>query len=261
MMQEGSIDGIVCCSPTFTHKEIVEQAAEYGLDVFCEKPVDESAAKIEELFDIANDANIQLCCGFQRRFDPSYQQALQAIHSGQIGNPIAASVFFGDHPVPPKEFLLQGGGDIFMDLSAHDVDYILQALRDQEVTSVYATGTSSTPELERAGVHDNATMVMKFSRGECGSCPFRCSIVISKRNSVRASLFPPNILNRHGRDIVHEPFRFVWLRSTLRSVWQRGYGPSRQHSRNFDGGVNLSRHSSLQIPMFLPPMLPPGIWN
>jgi predicted dehydrogenase len=52
-----------------------------------------------------------------------------------------------------------------MDLSAHDVDFILQALPDQHVVSVYATGTSSTPELEQAGVHDNATMVMKFNQG------------------------------------------------------------------------------------------------
>jgi hypothetical protein len=37
----------------------------------------------------------------------------------------AAVIFFGDHPVPPKDFLLKGG-DIFMDLSAHDIDYILQ---------------------------------------------------------------------------------------------------------------------------------------
>lgn len=161
------LDGVVCCSPTPTHREIVEQAAEYGLGIFCEKPVDESAKKIEELFEVASLAKVRLCCGFQRRFDPSYVQALTEIQSGTIGHPIAASIFFGDHPVPPMEFLLQGGGDIFMDLSAHDVDYILQAFPDQHVTSVYASGTSSAPELERAGVHDNATMVMKLSRGEC----------------------------------------------------------------------------------------------
>jgi myo-inositol 2-dehydrogenase/D-chiro-inositol 1-dehydrogenase len=160
--QSQAIDGIVCCSPTFTHPEIIQQAADHGWDVFCEKPVDESAEKIEQLFDIAEKANIQLCCGFQRRFDPSYQQALTELH--HIGNPIAASIFFGDHPVPPKDFLLQGG-DIFMDLSAHDIDYILQALSNQRVVSVYATGTSSTSELEAANVHDNATMVMKFNRG------------------------------------------------------------------------------------------------
>lgn len=51
-----------------------------------------------------------------------------------------------------------------MDLAPHDVDYIMNVLNDH-VVSVYATGTSSTPELKAAGVHDNATMMMKFSKG------------------------------------------------------------------------------------------------
>ena len=127
---------------------------------------DESAQKIEDVFEIANRGNLQLCCGFQRRFDPSYQSLLHQLHGGQIGKPISGTVFFGDHPVPSIEFLLRGG-DIFMDLSAHDVDFILQAMgRDDEVTSVFASGTSSTMELEVAGVHDNATMVLKFQSGK-----------------------------------------------------------------------------------------------
>ena len=169
----------MCCSPTLTHRDIVLEAADYGLHVFCEKPVDESAIKIQELFSLAHASGIQLCCGFQRRFDVSYRHALETVHSGEIGTPIAASIFFGDHPVPPQEFLLQGGGDIFMDLSAHDVDYILQALVGQDVTSVYATGTSSTAELENAGVHDNATMVMKFSGGMFARClDFLCQVML-----------------------------------------------------------------------------------
>ena len=51
-----------------------------------------------------------------------------------------------------------------MDLSAHDVDFITHALQDS-VISVYATGTSSDAELAAAGVHDNATMIMKMKKG------------------------------------------------------------------------------------------------
>lgn len=59
---------------------------------------------------------------------------------------------------------LKAGGDIFMDLSAHDVDYIRWALND-EVVSVFATGSSSNDKLRSAGVTDNATMIMKFRKG------------------------------------------------------------------------------------------------
>lgn len=166
--EKGQVDGIVCCTPTVTHASIVKQAVKVGIGsgVFVEKPVDESAQKIKALFEISKRGNLNLCCGFQRRFDPSYQNLLHQLHNNHIGKPINGTVFFGDHPVPSIEFLLRGG-DIFMDLSAHDVDFILQAMgRDDDVTSVFATGTSSTTQLEEAGVHDNATMVLKFQSGE-----------------------------------------------------------------------------------------------
>jgi len=86
-----------------------------------------------------------------------------------IGTPLTASIFFGDHPIPSRTFLLQGGGNIISDCSAHDVDYIRWTLKD-EVVSVYATGTSSDDELKNAGVIDNATMIMKFSKGTSFCC-------------------------------------------------------------------------------------------
>ena len=66
--------------------------------------------------------------------------------------------------MPSRQFLLQGGGNIISDCSAHDIDYIRWVLGD-EVASVYAVGTSSDEELEQAGVIDNATVVMKFLKG------------------------------------------------------------------------------------------------
>jgi len=136
----------------------------HGIHAFREKPIDETAEKIASLYKVANAAGISLCCGFQRRFDASYVAAAEATRDGKVGVPVTANIFFADHPSPPKEFLLSGG-NIFMGLSAHDMEYAL----DDEVVSVYATGTSSTEELEAAGVHNNANMVMKFSKGKINS--------------------------------------------------------------------------------------------
>jgi len=158
-----AIDGIVLCAPTFTHDEVIREAADYGLPIFVEKPVDETADKIEALFDACEKSGARLCCGFQRRFDESYAAVAESVRQGKIGKPLSANIFFADHPCPPIEFLLTGG-DIFMDLCAHDVDYIRYALND-EVASVYATGSSSATELEEAGVYDNATMIMTFRKG------------------------------------------------------------------------------------------------
>jgi len=110
-----SIDGVVICSPSFTHGEIIHTAASHRLPMFVEKPVDETADKIDELFNVCEKHGAKLCCGFQRRFDDSYVAVAEAVKNGSIGNPISANIFFADHPCPPIEFLLTGG-DIFMDL-------------------------------------------------------------------------------------------------------------------------------------------------
>ena len=114
-------------------------------------------------FTIARSKGNTLCCSFQRRFDASYAAASSHVRSSSIGNVVSAHVTFGDHPCPPVEFLKEGG-DIFMDLAPHDVDYICDTLGDK-VKTVYATGCSSDPELEAVGVIDNATMVCETVKG------------------------------------------------------------------------------------------------
>ena len=149
-------------SPTFTHAEVIRRSAQHGISVFTEKPVDETALKIESLFRISKEAGIHLCCGFQRRFDTSYTAAIEALP--RIGTPVAAHLTFYDHPCSPLDFLLEGG-NIAMDLAPHDIDYIRHALQD-EVVSIYASGSSSTDQLKAADVYDNATLMMKFSKGK-----------------------------------------------------------------------------------------------
>lgn len=168
------LSGVVVSSPTFSHEEVIKEASDNQLAVFTEKPVGETAEKIASIYAYSDLAGIDLCCGFQRRFDPSYKAATDAVLGGQIGKPVSASIFFADHPCPPKAFLLTGG-DIFMDLAAHDVDYITHTLQD-EVVSVYASGSSSDDDLAAAGVHDNATMVMNFRKGKAGATagPLEC---------------------------------------------------------------------------------------
>lgn len=158
------LDGVVISTPTPTHESLITTAAQNNLSIFTEKPVDETANKISSLFQICNNLNVNLCCGYQRRFDISYQSLYHHVKSGAIGTPLAATIFFGDHPVPSRQFLLQGGANIITDCSAHDIDFIRWTLND-EVVSVYAIGTSSDDELRQKNVIDNATMLMKFSRG------------------------------------------------------------------------------------------------
>lgn len=131
-------------------------AAAAKLPMFVEKPVAETPAEILALFKVAEEHGVPLCCGFQRRWDDSYVAAKRAIRdegragdvvcdppavvggAERVGHPTPchvqtlASVFFGDSPTPPIEFLKQGG-DPFMDLAPHDIDFVRWVLQDVRV--------------------------------------------------------------------------------------------------------------------------------
>lgn len=157
------IDGVVLSVPTPFHTSCIKFAAEHNLAIFVEKPVAESSSEVENLVELCKSQNVPLCCGFQRRFDASYIAAAKKVRSGDIGKPLSATIFFGDDPCPPIEFL-KAGGNIFSDLAIHDVNYIRYAMND-EVESVYAEATNSCQELRDIGVHDTAIIVLHFSKG------------------------------------------------------------------------------------------------
>ena len=115
------------------------------------------------LFDLCRAHGTTLCCGFQRRFDPSYVDLKRRVMLGEIGKVTMGNVFFADHPCPSLEFL-KNGGDPFLDLAPHDIDFLRWVLED-EVVEIFSTGSSSHPELKECGVVDNATMLCKFSSG------------------------------------------------------------------------------------------------
>merc|ERR1712070_1344203 len=161
---ENTIDAIWISTPTFTHDECVRLAAQAGKAIFTEKPVAETPEEITTLFSVCKEANVPLCCGFQRRFDTSYVAMKDAVAKGEVGKVIFINVMFGDHPVPPMEFLSKGGCP-FMDLVPHDADFIRWLLDGEEPEEVYATGSSSTEKLKAVGVCDNATMIAKYASG------------------------------------------------------------------------------------------------
>jgi myo-inositol 2-dehydrogenase/D-chiro-inositol 1-dehydrogenase len=108
--QSTPLDGIIISTPTPTHAPLINTAAANNISIFTEKPVDETSLQIQHTFNVVrnSNSNVALCCGFQRRFDPSYLALHDAIKNGAVGTPLSSSIFFGDHPVPSRSFLLQG---------------------------------------------------------------------------------------------------------------------------------------------------------
>merc|ERR1712137_1001173 len=157
-LEDPEIKGIIICSPTEAHAEQITAAIKAKKAVFCEKQVALSPEKIEECFNLAEEHQIPLFCGYQRRFDP-HISAAKHIAEKSLGDITLLRVTSRDHPPPPEEYLLADStGSFFDDFSTHDVDFA-RWMTGQEPESVYATASSFM------GSDDTAVVVLKFPSG------------------------------------------------------------------------------------------------
>ena len=143
---DASIDAIAICSPTSTHSDLIARAAAAGKHIFCEKPVDLSVPRAEAVAKAVADAGVGCMIGFQRRFDPTFNEARRRMDAGEIGNPEMLVITSRDPGAPPAEYIKQSGG-IFRDMLIHDFDvfrWILCADGD-EAAWLSATGVVCRP--------------------------------------------------------------------------------------------------------------------
>ncbi|TIV42571.1 MAG: inositol 2-dehydrogenase, partial [Mesorhizobium sp.] len=81
----GDIDAVIICTPTDTHADLIERFAKAGKAIFCEKPIDLDAGRVEECLAVVDKAGATLMVGFNRRFDPHFAAVRKAIDDGAIG--------------------------------------------------------------------------------------------------------------------------------------------------------------------------------
>lgn len=164
-LNDASLDihGVMICTPTHTHTELIKLALNGGKHVFCEKPIAESTQEVDELYALAKEKNLTLLCAFQRRFDPSFMKLKKAITEGQIGKVQVIKTTSRDHPLPSFEFLKTSGG-IFHDCAIHDID-VHRWLSGEDPVEVFATGYAHYPEIASFGDYDAVVIVFKFPSG------------------------------------------------------------------------------------------------
>lgn len=78
-------DALVIASATAAHAGLIARAAQEGVPAFCEKPIALDLAGTVAALDTAEAAGAVLQIGFQRRFDPGYAAARQAVAAGRLG--------------------------------------------------------------------------------------------------------------------------------------------------------------------------------
>src|SRR3954451_3936699 len=163
-LAEAGIDALVIAAPTPAHPALLSLAAAAGLAVFCEKPVALDLPTLDAVIAETAAAGILVQVGFQRRLDPGYRAAREAVASGAVGNLLVLRAATHDPAPPPERYIAESGG-IFRDLHIHDMDAI-RFVTGQEIVEVYADGAvRESPWFERHDDVDAAVAVLRLSGG------------------------------------------------------------------------------------------------
>jgi len=168
LLANPDIAAVLICSSTDTHARIIEEAAQAGKHIFCEKPIAHSLEEIDRALAAVARAGVQLQIGFNRRFDANYRRVRHAVESREIGEPYLLHITSRDPDPPPIEYIRTSGG-MLLDMTIHDFD-MARFLIGDEVEEVYAqTATRIDPAIAAAGDVDTAVVLLRFSKGVIGT--------------------------------------------------------------------------------------------
>ena len=161
---EAGVDALVIATPTPGHAPLLRLAARAGLPAFCEKPVALDLPTMDAVLEDVAGAGILVQIGFQRRFDPGYRAARDAVAAGAVGRILVMRAATHDPSPPPEDYIAASGG-IFRDLHIHDFDAV-RFVSGQEIVEVYADGAAlEATWFAHHGDVDAAVAVLRLSGG------------------------------------------------------------------------------------------------
>lgn len=210
LLDDRSLEAVLIVTPTNTHNELVQAAAQRGKAIFCEKPLALSLAEALAMKDAVTQSGAFFQMGFMRRFDKGYAAAKEKLVAGEIGAPILFRATSRD-PFPPSLVYAnpKNSGGLILDMGIHDFD--LARWLVGEIASVTALGNAlACPELQNVGDIDSAIISLKFHAGQIG-------VVDLTRNGVYGYDIATEIVGTHGT------LRVGYLRETPVLVLQRNH--------------------------------------
>ena len=164
MFQDPHIDAVVIAAPARSHADLVVAAANAGKAVFCEKPMAITLEEADKAILAAQNANVPLQVGFNRRFASDFRAAYNNIVEGRIGTPqllrsLTRDPGLGD-PTPIPEWT------IFLETLIHDFDTLLYLNPGAEPIEVYAVADALVrPDFKDKGLLDTAVVNIRFDNG------------------------------------------------------------------------------------------------
>ncbi|MCU4742443.1 Gfo/Idh/MocA family oxidoreductase [Halobacteria archaeon AArc-m2/3/4] len=182
MLEESAPDVLIVCTPSGAHLEPTLAAADHGIDVLCEKPLEITTERIDRMMEAADEADITLGGVFQQRFKPLFQRVHDAAAADRFGSLSVANAYV---PWWREDDYYDGawqgtreldGGGALMNQSIHGIDatqWLAGATMDLEpdenpVEEVIAYTDRLAHDDSLMEVEDTAVAICRYRDGTLG---------------------------------------------------------------------------------------------
>lgn len=164
------MDLVMIGSPSGLHATQGIAAANCGLHVLTEKPIDISIARADALIEAAKKAGVKLGVIFQDRMKPDIRRLKQWIDGGLLGKPLLVDAEVKWYR-PPEYYsgskwrgtLILDGGGALINQGVHTIDLLLWLLGD-----VARLQAQTATVLHKIEAEDTAVALLEFASGARG---------------------------------------------------------------------------------------------
>lgn len=170
-----TIDGLIICTPNYTHVDIVKEAVKSGKHILLEKPMATTLKDAFEITNIAKDYQSILQIGLQYRYKSIYVEAIhEALERKTVGEIKTVSML--EHRIPFLDKVNQWNkfskfsGGTLVEKCCHYFD-LMNLFAQSKPVSVYATGnmavnfTEFEYNGEKSDILDNAFVNVIYENG------------------------------------------------------------------------------------------------
>ena len=166
-------DAVYVATPNAFHGKYARAAAEYGKHVICEKPLETTTERAQEVVETCAEAGVTLMTAYRLQCEPTVRRTREIVRDGVIGDVVQIHGGFSnpllEHASPDTWRLdadLAGGGAM-VDLGVYPLNTIRFVL-ECDPSSVYASTTSSGEAF--AEVDQHVAFQLEFSTETTASC-------------------------------------------------------------------------------------------
>lgn len=244
MLADKSIDIVTIATPSGAHLEPTIAAAKAGKHIVCEKPLEVTVERVQQMITVCQEQGVVLAGIFNRRFNPAVEALKKAVEARRFGQLTLCDAYvkwyrtqaYYDSGAWRGTWELDGGGAL-MNQSIHTIDQLLYLAGNVKRLS------ASTTCLIHEGieVEDTAVAILEFENGARGVIQGATSCWSSTGHPAEVQLCGSKgsvfMTDERFRvwDFMEKQLEDEWIKANLMQGTQAGLGANDPKAINFIG--------------------------